>query len=116
MLGKFAITMRRRLLFAMALLSVPLAGAACGGEKVQTPTSDKNFDDEGDPGHNNDPGTAGKDGGKRDGAADAASVDAGRDANDAANDANANDASADAADDADAANDAAAANDADAAD
>ena len=101
--------MRKWLLFA-AVGVLFVAGAACSDETIQTPTSDRNFDDEGDPGQHNDPAGTG-DGGKRDGGPtfdsgplpdamadatadviDAAMLDA--PANDAANDA-AGDAAAD---------------------
>jgi hypothetical protein len=52
--------------FVAALVALVLA--ACSGEKVQTPTSDRNYDDEGAPGSMNDP-AAKNDGGHRDGAA-----------------------------------------------
>ncbi len=89
--------MRKWLVFASLAVFFGMA-TACSDEKVQTPTSDKNFDDEGDPGHHNDPGTG--DGGKFDGAA---TFDSGTlDANDAANDAAAEsgDAQSDAVNDA----------------
>jgi hypothetical protein len=63
--------MRARLLFGLFAAVLAASTAACSGDKVQTPTSDKNYDDEGDPGSTNDPGTPHKDGGK-DGAIDAA--------------------------------------------
>jgi hypothetical protein len=82
--------MSGRLLFGVFAIVFALGGAACSGDKVQTPTSDKNYDDEGDPGSTNDPGGA-KDGGARD--ADAAP------ATDAAPEATAMDAAPEAAHD-----------------
>jgi hypothetical protein len=85
--------MRRLLLFAF--LFSGFAANACGGDKVQTPTSDSNFDDDGDPGHMNDPGTPVKDAGHEAAPPHDAGAEASDDAN---NDANP-EASTDAADD-----------------
>jgi hypothetical protein len=62
--------MSARPLFGLVAVAFVVSSTACSGEKVQTPTSDKNYDDEGAPGQTNDPGASSKDGGK-DGARDA---------------------------------------------